>query len=138
LGIWPILLGISRPEGLVRISEAHSRFIPGVVKVFESTKNEAVQRRLAEVLAGRIEYFIVRLTSAGAPAAERLIRTLLSMGKASEILEFLKLNKDEGIETKLLDILCQEAAQNAVVETECRRYLPDRLLERCALTRLPL
>ncbi len=129
--------GSAAQEGLVRILEAHSRFIPGVVKVFESTKNEAVQRRLAEVLAGRIEYFIVRLTSAGAPAAERLIRTLLSMGKASEILEFLKLNKDEGIETKLLDILCQEAAQNAVVETECRRYLPDRLLERCALTRLP-
>jgi cellulose synthase/poly-beta-1,6-N-acetylglucosamine synthase-like glycosyltransferase/HEAT repeat protein len=129
--------GPAAQEGLARILEAHSRFIPLVVIAFEAAKDESAQRRLAEVLAGRIEYFIVRLTGIGAPAAERLIRTLLSMGKASEILEFLKLNKDEGIEAKLLEILRQEASKNPVVETECRRYLPDGLLERCALTRLP-
>ncbi len=128
--------GPAAQEGLTKILEAHSRFIPSVVKVFESTKDEAVQRRLAEMLAGRIEYFIVRLTGTGAPAAERLIRILLSMGKTSEILEFLKLNRDEGIATKLLEILCEEASRNPVVETECRLYLPDKLLERCALTRL--
>ncbi len=128
--------GPAAQAGLVKILGAHSRFIPSVVNVFETTSDEAIQRRLAEVLAGRIEYFIVRLTGSGAAAAQRLIRTLLSMGKSSEILEFMKLNKDEGVETKLLEILCEEAARNPVVETECRRYLPDRLLELCGLTRL--
>ena len=116
-------VGAAAQAGLSRILESHSFLMPEIVKVFSASEDKVVLRRLAEVLAGKIEYFILRLSSTNASAAERLIRELLAMGKVSEILEFLKLNKDEELENKLLTILREEAAKNPYVETECRLNL---------------
>ncbi len=129
-------VGAAAQAGLSRILESHSFLMPEIVKVFSASEDKVVLRRLAEVLAGKIEYFILRLSSTNASAAERLIRELLAMGKVSEILEFLKLNKDEELENKLLTILREEAAKNPYVETECRLNLSDRLLEKCGYARL--
>jgi cellulose synthase/poly-beta-1,6-N-acetylglucosamine synthase-like glycosyltransferase/HEAT repeat protein len=131
-------VGAAAQAGLSRIFEAHPYIIPEMIRVFEGSQEKVVVRRLAEVLAGKIEYFILRLSSTKKGAAERLIRELLAMGKVSEILEFLKLNKDEELENKLLAILREEAAKNSDVEAGCRLHLSDRLLEKCGYTRLEM
>ena len=122
--------------GLSRILASHPRLIPLVVEAFELSEDKKQRQNLAEVLAGRIEYFITKLSGKESENSARLIREVLELGKVSEIIEFLKLNKDEELEEAVLAIIREEVKQNEMLKTECGLYLPDRLLEKCGLDKI--
>lgn len=122
--------------GLSGILEAHPRLIPPVVEAFERAADKKVRQCLAEVLAGRIEYFIAKLSGNDAGSSKRLIREVIEMGKMSEIIEFLKLNRDGELEDAVVIIIREEAQKSETLRAECGRYLPDRLLEKCGLERI--
>ena len=122
--------------GLSMILAFHPRFIPSVVEVFEASDEKKLRQNLAEVLAGRIEYFIAKLSGKESESSARLIREVLELGKVSEIIEFLKLNKDEELEDAVIAIIGAEAERNERLKGECGLYLPDRLLEKCGLKKI--
>ena len=122
--------------GLSMILASHPRLIPSVVEAFESSEDKKMRQNLAEVLAGRIEYFITKLSGKESESSARLIREVLELGKVSEIIEFLKLNKDEELEEAVIAIIREEARRNEKLKTECGLYLPDRLLEKCGLGKI--
>lgn len=126
----------SAKMGLSKILAAHPRLIPSVVEAFDATSDKLVQQGLAEVLAGRIEYFITRLLSKERKSAETLIREVIALGKFSEIVEFLKLNHDPELEDAVIAIIAQEAKGNESLREECGLYLPDRILEKCGLEKI--
>ncbi|HWP68839.1 MAG TPA: glycosyltransferase family 2 protein, partial [Rectinemataceae bacterium] len=115
---------------------AHPRFISVVVEAFEEAADKRVQQNVAEVLAGRIEYFIGKLLGREGESAATLIREVLSLGKVSEVIEFLKLNKDAELEDAVVAIIRDEVGDNERLGTECGLYLPDRLLEKCGILRI--
>ena len=122
--------------GLSRILAAHPRLIPTVIEAFKRTTDKKLRQNLAEVLAGRIEYFITKLPGKEGENSARLMREVIELGKVSEIIEFLKLNKDEELEEQVVAIVKKEAANNERLRNECGLYLPDRLIEKCGLTRI--
>lgn len=126
----------ARREGLSRILAAHPRFIPFVVQAFQDSTSDSGRQRIAEVLAGRIEYFIGRLRGRERNSASMLIREVVRLGKVSEIIEFLKTNKDIGTEDAVLAVLSQELPESELLRSECALYLPERVLAKCGISRL--
>jgi cellulose synthase/poly-beta-1,6-N-acetylglucosamine synthase-like glycosyltransferase len=122
--------------GLSRILSAHSKYVPLVVDAFEMPESRFAQQRLAEVLAGRIEYFIAKLASRDRPSSERLIRELIGLEKVTELIEFLKLNKNPMLEDILASIIIDEAPENERLREECGIYLPDHLLKKFAIPKI--
>ncbi len=122
--------------GLSRILSAHPKYISLVVEAFETPASRFARQRLAEVLAGRIEYFIAKLASRDRPSSERLIRELISLEKVTELIEFLKLNKNPMIEDILASIIVEEAPDSERLREECGLYLPDHLLKKCDLPKI--
>lgn len=123
-------------QGLSSLLTNHPRFIPAVTEAFSSATGGSVRQSLAGVLAGRIEYFIARLDSRDRESSRTLIREILSQGKSSEIIEFLKVNRDAVLEEKVLEIVKEESRENETLREECGLYLPDRLLEKLDLQRI--
>ncbi|MCE1196642.1 HEAT repeat domain-containing protein, partial [bacterium] len=122
--------------GLSKILAAHPRLIPPVAEAFDAASDKQIQQSLAEVLAGRIEYFITKLQGKERRSAKTLIREVIALGKFSEIIEFLKLNRDLELEDAVVAIIAQEAADNESLREECGLYLPDRVLEKCGLEKI--
>lgn len=114
--------------GLSRILTAHPRYIPLVIEAFTSGQGEYQRRNIAEVLAGRVEYFIARLGSREGESAANIIRELLKLGKVTEIVEFLTLNKDMELENSLLAIIGEQVQDNETLRKECAQYLPESQL----------
>ncbi len=123
-------------NGLSRIIANHPRLTPAVVEAFEHTDNKKLKQRLAEVLAARIDYFIAKLTSRDKASSIRLLHEIIEQGKVSEIIEFLKLNKDAELEDALLGIVREELERNAALRTECGLYLPERILGKFGMQRI--
>jgi peptidoglycan-N-acetylglucosamine deacetylase len=123
-------------QGISQILEKHPRLIPAVVAAFETSSDKRARQSIAETLAGRIEYFIGRLLGHEGENASKLIHEILSLGKVSEIIEFLKMNKDEKLEDAVIAIIRKETETNKGLENECGLYLPDRLLEKCGIQKI--
>ncbi|MCE5257315.1 MAG: glycosyltransferase [Spirochaetaceae bacterium] len=122
--------------GLSRILGAHPQHIPIVVAAFTSAQDDHLRQNIAEVLAGRIEYFVARLGSRDGEDAANIILELIKLGKVTEIIEFLKLNKDIELENMVLRIIGEQVHENDALRTECALYLPERLLAKLGLDRI--
>ncbi len=123
-------------QGLARILAAHPRLTPTAIEAFNGATDKRVRQNLAEVLAGKIEYFIARLLDREGSNSVRLIREVIELGKVSELIEFLKLNKDEQLEDAVLKIIREEVGTSEKLRAECGLYLPDRILEKCGIARM--
>ena len=123
------LLGIT---GLIRRDSFYIRL---TMDSFKEEKNEKVREYLAEALSGKIEYFIMRLTTSEKNNAAEIIRQLLALGKTSELIGFLNKNKDLDIENELLAIVRKAAEANELTEKEFCMYLSDRLLAKAGLVK---
>lgn len=128
-------VSLSARQGLSMILSAHARLIPPVVDEFFTTEDKRLKQQLAEVLAGRIEYFIYKLGGKDRERYESIIREVISLGKFSQIIEFLKINKDIEIENAVLKIIREAIDQNEALAHECGLYLPDRILEKLVIAR---
>lgn len=127
---------ISAKIGLSALFSEHPRLIPRAVEIFETTQDKKIRLHLAESLAGRIEYFIYKLTTKESAGAQRLIREVIEQGKYSEIIAFLSHNKDKELEEALVSIITEMAATDEDLRKECGLYLPDRILAACGLDKI--
>lgn len=125
----------SARQGLSMSLSAHPRMIPLVVDEFFRVEDKSLKQHLAEVLAGRIEYFIFKLGSKDREQYQLLIREIIGLGKFSQIIEFLKINKDVEIENAVLEIIRHGIVDNEALSQECGLYLPDRILEKLGIAR---
>jgi cellulose synthase/poly-beta-1,6-N-acetylglucosamine synthase-like glycosyltransferase/HEAT repeat protein len=122
--------------GLSQILQTHPRLSPLVVDVFEESENKRLKQALSEILAGRIEYYIVKLATKERESSERLIRAVIQQGKVSEIIEFLKLNKDVDLENAVAAIVKDETRANEKLKIECGLYLPESILSKIGLPKI--
>ena len=127
---------ISAKIGLSALFTQHPRLIPRAVEIFETTQDKKIRLHLAESLAGRIEYFIAKLTTKEAPGARRLIKEVLEQGKYSEVIAFLSHNRDKELEDVLTAILIEAGAKDEDLRRECGLYLPERILAACGFKKI--
>jgi len=122
-------------EGLSELLSTHSNFIPKTIDAFVHTTG-VLHQRLADVLSYRIEYIIAKLVGYDHDVAKGIIDELIRMGHVTEIIEFLKSNKNIELEAELIAIIKPQLQDNALLARECGLFLPDALLEKLGLERL--
>lgn len=118
-----------------RIIEDKPEYINTAVQVFESEKDTKVRQRLAEILSGKSEYFIMKLTSKNMKSAAGIIRQLLLLGRTSEVIDFMNKNRDIDIENELVAIIKEVIPSSGTIEKEFSAYLHERLIKKCGLAR---
>ncbi len=87
-------------EGLRNLLNTHPNYTPRIIEQFQVSTG-VLHQRLAEVLSQRIEYVISKLIGPEHDFAAGVIDELISMDRVSEIIEFLKRNKNFELETRL-------------------------------------
>ncbi len=109
-----------------------------VVNLFNAESDLIIKQRLAEILAGKIEYFIMKLNSKNRNTAAEIIKQILLLNRSSEVIDFLNKNKDIDLENELLAIIGEVVPLSCSLETEFCTYLSERLLIKCGLIRCEL
>lgn len=122
-------------EGLRNLLDHHPKFIVQLIRAFQSSEG-ILHRRLAEVLSSRIEYIITKLLGHERDVATDIINELISMERVSEIIEFLKRNKNLELEDRLVEILKPRLSDSERLARECGLFLSDAILEKLGLSRL--
>ena len=111
------------------------RYIRITADYFKAEKNKEVKVRLAEVLSGKIEYFILRLSTYEKADAAEIISQLLLLGKTSELIGFLNKNKDVDLENELIIIIREVSSADKRAQKDFCTYLQERLLHKAGLER---
>lgn len=122
---------------LGKLLERHPRLTPVLVDQFTGATGYR-RERIAEVMAGRIEYFIARLDGKDAQRSVSVIREIIQLGRVNELIEFLRRNENMELEDALVAIIRDTIAGNESMEREFGIYLPDRILDKCGLSRVLL
>lgn len=122
-------------NAISRIIERNPRYLSEVAKVFYEEKDINVKQKLAKVLSRRIEYFIMKLSKNSGKAAAEVIKEILLLSRTSEVIDFLNKNKDIDIENELIAIIKEVVLTSSSLEKEFSKYLSERLLNKCRLTR---
>lgn len=119
-----------------KIIERNPEYINSVAEIFNSEKEISNKRRLAEILAGRLEYFIMKLGSNNSQNTVEIIREILLLGRTSETIDFLNKNKDLDIENELIAIIKEVIPTSKALEDEFKAYLNERLAKKCGFVRV--
>jgi cellulose synthase/poly-beta-1,6-N-acetylglucosamine synthase-like glycosyltransferase len=128
----------SAVHAISEIIEKKPEYINTVVDLFHVEPDIKIKTRLAEILAGKIEYFIMKLSSKNRNLVAEIIKQILLLNKSSEVIDFLNKNRDIDLENELADIIREVVPLSIALETEFCSYLNDRLLYKCGLTRCEL
>lgn len=122
-------------HSISEIIEKNPEYINTVVDSFNAERDIRIKSRLAEILAAKIEYFIMKLSSRNRNTAAEIIKQILLLNRSSEVIDFLNKNKDVDLENELADIIRETVPLSSTLETEFCTYLNERLLNKCGLNR---
>lgn len=117
-----------------KMIEKNPEYINIVVQKFEIEKDTKIKQRLAEILSGRIEYFIMKLTTKNMKSAADIIKQILLLERTSEVIDFLNKNRDIDIENELIAIVKEVIPLSTEIKNEFSGYLNERLIKKCGLT----
>lgn len=121
--------------GLREILNRNPQLIPVIVDVFKQSSG-MLRTRLAEVLSSRIEYIIAKLVGFERDFAAGVIEELISLEQVSELVEFLKRNRNPDLEDRLVEIIKPQLESSPVLARECGLFLSDHLLEKLGIERI--
>ena len=122
-------------HAIAELIDKDPTYIRLTLDAFREEKKETVKEQLAEALSGRIEYFIMKLSTYEKEDAEKIIKQLIYLGKTSELIGFLNKNKEIEMENKLLSIVKEAVAGREAIEKEFCTYLHERLLKKAGLVK---
>lgn len=120
-------------HGCSSIVEQHPEYLTMVAKKFAVEPNNKVKQRIAAILAGKIEYFIMQLKNPYQQPVE-IIKQIIMQGRSSEFIDFLNKNQDIDLENDLLDIVKDILPHSSDLNKEFCTYLNERLLQKCGLS----
>lgn len=121
---------------MTKIIEENPEQIKIIVGYFKKENDFLVKQRLARVLSGKIEYFIMSLLKKDAKNERAIIKQILTLGFTSESIDFLNKNKNIELENEVISILKEVLLESETVKNDVSIYLEDRLCEKCGLKRV--
>jgi cellulose synthase/poly-beta-1,6-N-acetylglucosamine synthase-like glycosyltransferase len=116
-----------------RILEAAPEYMGVVIKVFTEEENTGNKKLIAQILSGRIEFFIMRLLNPNPGVAADILKQLFLLGRTSEVIDFLNKNKDIDLENEILAIIKEILPSCEALKKELSIYLEERLCRKCGL-----
>ncbi|MDD2620690.1 MAG: glycosyltransferase [Syntrophomonadaceae bacterium] len=111
------------------------RYIGIIATLFFNETDRAMKACFAQILAGRIEYFIMKLSTGERKKAAAIIREILLLEKSSEVIGFLNKNKEPNIENEMIAIISEAVVLEPRLRKEFCTYLNERLLAKCGFER---
>lgn len=102
---------------------------------FSEESNPVARAGIAAALSCRTEYLLARFSHDASPELRDLLKTILSIGKTSDIISFITANRDAALEDRLVLLIQDSLSDNSRLERECIRALDDRLLVKIGLSR---
>lgn len=126
-------LGIRAIDSLTKIAFSSPRFYQYLFARFSSESNAVVRSGIAAALSCRTEYLLVRFSHDFTVELRDLLLTILSLGKTSDIIAFLKKNRSEALEERLVQLVREALPLSDRLGIECVRSLDERLLSRIGL-----
>lgn len=121
---------------MIKIIEEYPEQIKTIVGYLENEDDFLVKQRLARVLSGKIEYFIMSLLKKDAKTERNIIQQILTLGLTSETIDFLNKNKNIELENEVISILKDVLLESEKVKNDVSVYLEERLCEKCGLKRV--
>jgi cellulose synthase/poly-beta-1,6-N-acetylglucosamine synthase-like glycosyltransferase len=126
-------LGIRAVDSLTKIAFASPRFYQYLFTRFSAEANAIVRSGIAASLSCRTEYLLVRFSHDFTVELRDLLLTILSLGKTSDIIAFLKKNRSESLEERLVKLVREALPHSGRLAVECVRSLDERLLSRIGI-----
>ncbi|MDC7221172.1 MAG: glycosyltransferase [Spirochaetales bacterium] len=104
---------------------------------YQKETAEGARRVYAEVLASRIQYFILRLNSKDKKEIVHLLEDLIELGLSSPLINFMNVNRNMSLEKELLQILAPHVREGNPFLRQCQLFLKASLQEELNLPPLP-
>ena len=117
------------------IMEGNPGYINFVARYFHEEKELEVRKQLAQILAYKIEYFMMKLAGENKKFAAGIIKEIMLSGRNSEVIDFLNKNKDLDLENELIAIIKEVVSESPGIASEFSVYLKERVAQKCGLTR---
>lgn len=114
-----------------RIIENHPGYINLVAQAFTGTDDTEVRQGLASVLSGKIEYYIMKLSTKSKEDARQIILEILVSGRNSEVIDFMNKNNDINIENELVALVKAAVRDRPDYEANFSKYLKPRISAKC-------
>ena len=124
----------SAVHALSRIAEDNPGFIHLVAEAFHRSDDAKTRQGLSAVLAGKAEYYIMKLRTGAKEEAGQIISEILSSGRSSEVIGFLNHKNDAVIEDELVSIIKTVILEQPELEKNYAKYLRPRVAAKCGLT----
>lgn len=120
-------------NSILKIIEITPVYIKNIIIRFKKEENIKIKARLAEVLSVKIEYFIMKLTTAEEENSAEIIKEILLLGKTSGIIGFINKNGDIEIENALVKVIKSAVIEREELKIEFGKYLNEKLLKKCKI-----
>lgn len=120
-------------NSISKIIESTPMYMKNVIIRFKKEENIKIKARLAEVLSVKIEYFIMKLTTAEDNNSAEIIKQILLLGKTSAIIGFINKNRDIETENALVRVIKSAIKEREELKFEFGKYLNKRLLKKCKI-----
>lgn len=114
----PILISL-----LTRMIENNARFLYLVEDAFQAESDPVIKGRLSQVLANRVEYYVLQLDGKNAARAEEILAIILQNNRVNELIGMINLNKDPGIDERLARVVAQNIDPNSITGIDLRTNL---------------
>lgn len=120
---------------LTKMAETNPRMLYLLEDHLEKEQRPEVRSRVAQIVANKIEYFILKLSSSRDSRAEAVLVEILKNSKINELIGFLNINKNIDIENRVVKILKEHIEPGSTLEKEFCIYLDSRILRKWGLQR---
>jgi len=120
-------------SALTRMISDNPRFLYIVEEMFRGEKDSKVQGRLAQILSNKIEYYILKLSTAKRENSTAIIQQIIEDGEISEIIGFLNKNRDLEIENILVKVIKETVTPGTSAYLDISTYLDHRILAKCEI-----
>ncbi|HOH17929.1 MAG TPA: hypothetical protein PK087_01260, partial [Bacilli bacterium] len=123
-----------RIEVITKIAETNRDLYMSLVGIFPNADNIYQQKVIASVLSFRMDYLILKLTSAQRNQIIKALKLIIGFGLNADLIDFLNRNKDPNIEKELINILLAVLPRDDKLQQELNLYLREELLWKLGIT----
>lgn len=116
---------------LTRMIENNPRFLYLVEDAFDAETDPAKKGLLSQVLANRIEYYILQLVGKNASRAQEILSIILQNNRINELIGFVNLNKDAAIDDRLAQVVSKNIDPDSPTGIDLRTNLKVDFVKKC-------
>lgn len=119
-----------------KMLDENPRFLYLIEEAFENETDFKKANHLAEILSGRVEYYVLKLNTKNDNRSEKILKAIILNEKINALIGFINRNKNVDIENRLVHILQETLQPETEVCKSFQTYLNPKFLEKMGLEKI--